>query len=478
MKILLIKPPQDRRAFYHIIPPLGLGYIASSLKRLNVKVDIIDCLGKNFRNRDLFKYIKDQDPDIIGFTTYTHDLNNIKVITSYIRNEMRSRVTIVVGGPHPSSCPEHTLNYLSQVDFAFKGEAEIGFSMLVEYLQRFGLDNKLNIHSSYLSQIPGLIYRQGQKYIRVNSQCFLDDLDSLGFVYWDLIKPQNYFKSCHGVFFKSTRFAPIFATRGCPKDCYFCASHNIMGKKIRRRSVRHIVDEIKYLRNNFKINEFHFLDDNFTSDRKFVMTFCKTLLEENINIYWSCPNGVRIDTLDEEMLDLMKQSGCYSIFVGLESGSQYILNEMQKGLGIPFIRDKVRLIKEKKFNIAGFFILGYPGETKEHMIETIKFAKALPLDIADFSNFLPLPGTPIYQRLFEEGKLNKINFESICSPANIVTIYDGIKEKKMRRKMIRKAYFEFYLRPKILIKLLSKVKSKHQIYFIFKRLFDYLIVSN
>ena len=244
-----------------------------------------------------------------------------------------------------------------------------------------------------------------------------------------------------------------------------------MGRKIRRRSVRHVMSEIKMLRDKYGIREFHILDDNFTADKKYVIDFCKALIDLEIPIAWACPNGVRLDSLDDEMLDWMRKSGCYSIFAGVESGSQRILDTMKKNLKISKIDSTLRLIRKKGFKSTGFFILGYPGETEEEMGATIHFAKRLPLDVADFSNFMPLPGSAIFEQTFGANGLEHANMTMFSSPANIV---EGSPSAALKKKMIRKAYRDFYFRPWILIPLVLRLRSFYQVYFILKRLALYL----
>lgn len=475
MKILFIRPPQNTRALFHIMPPLGLGYLISAVKKrnLDVEVEFIDCLLRNLSCQRLISEIKNSRPDVICFSVYTHDLNSVKAVSSLIKKQISERIVIIVGGPHPSAAPQHTLNFLADVDFAFKGEAEIGLPSLIEYLQNKSGTSPFEWNIQ-LEQIPGLIGRGKKPDIRVNKQTFTEDLDSLGFPDWKLLIPHNYLKTCHGVFFKKDLFAPIFATRGCPQFCGFCAAHNVMGRKVRKRSIAHIIGEILYLKHYFKIKEFHFLDDNFTADKEFVTAFCKEILTRNIRILWCCPNGIRVDTVDEEMLDIMKESGCYSIFLGIESGSQRVLDRMNKRLKLYQIESKVKLIKSKGFEMTGFFIMGYPGETREEMRKTINFAKNLPIDCADISNFLPLPGTTAFKSLFKNNEIDNLNFRRLSSPSHVGNVSAITPFIRIQKAMIRRAYIEFYLRPRILFRILLKIKNKYQFYFLIKRVFAYL----
>jgi len=472
IKVLLVKPPQPPDAVFHIMPPLGLGYIATSIKDRCKRVDMIDCLCDKISHKQLINRISQIRPDIIGFTMLSHDLPTIKKITDAIKNDIPADIITVVGGPHSSSAPEHTLEYLKNVDFAFKGEAEKGFPLLIESIK-----NRNGCGFRDLDKIPGLIYR-ANKNVRVNIQDFEENLDRFGFPDWEMINPEKYFKTCHGVFNKSKRFTSIFATRGCPFSCTFCSAHNVVGKSIRKRSVEHIVNEIVYLHDKYNIQEFHLLDDHFTFDNRFAASFCDALIEKNMNISWACPNGVRIDSLNETLLAKMKKSGCESLFFGLESGSQSVLNRMKKGLVLDEVVSKMDMVKKMGFFVTAFFILGFPGEQKDDMEKTIRFACSLPIDVADFSNFLPIPGAAVLNEFIGADKYNKINYARISSPAHVTNDADHTERKDIQIKMIRRAYLSFYLRPRILFNLLKRIRSTHQVYAIFKRVYAYMIRTN
>jgi radical SAM superfamily enzyme YgiQ (UPF0313 family) len=472
MKILLIKPPQKQTSIFHILPPLGLGYLASSLRCLDTDLQIIDCVRENIGVKKLLDMIAHCKPDIVGFTAYTHDLGTVNILSSYIKRKIAERILIVVGGPHPSVAPEHTFQALRNIDFAFKGEAETGFRELVRYVMENPDMHGKRCENS-LSRIPGLIYKDDSGVIKVNRQCYTEELDSLEFPDWRLIDPRKYLQTCHGVFYYNTPFSPIFTSRGCSQYCSFCSAHNIMGRKIRRRSVANVIKEIAFLRDSFGVREIHILDDNFTADKDYVLSFCKSLIDSSLNMSWSCPNGVRVDSLDEEMLDQMKASGCHSVFVGIESGSQRVLNAMNKHLNLALIEEKIGIIKKKGFLITGFFIVGYPQETKEEINETIEFSLKLPLDIADFSNFLPLPGSSVVEELFGAAGMDMIDSAALSSPANVIHYSKDRSEIRLRNRMMRKAYLRFYLRPRIMITLIRQIRSPYQVFYLGKRLIEY-----
>jgi radical SAM superfamily enzyme YgiQ (UPF0313 family) len=304
---------------------------------------------------------------------------------------------------------------------------------------------------------------------------FTENLDDLGFPSWDLLKPDQYPLSPHGAFMKNFPIAPITVTRGCPFPCTYCAAHLVSGKRIRSRSVQNVLEEIELLYNKYGIREIHIEDDNFTLNKVFVKEFCNELLERNLDISWACPNGIRLDTLDEEMLDLMKKSGLYVVSVGIESGSARILEAMQKRLTKEKIQDKINLINKAGLEVIGFFIIGYPDETREDILETFKFAESLNLKRANYMIFHPYPGTPITRKLIARGELNlnEQDWEKYIL-ADVVYSPPGISRKQLKN-LRRLGFYRFYLRPKILFKLLCEIKSPKHFYIVFKRIFKWLI---
>ena len=443
-----------------IQPPLGLGYLATTIRdRHDVK--IMDGIKLKMTIEQFREEIINGNYDVIGIQCYTWDKPLVKKMIAIIR-EVNPKIIIVIGGPHPSSDPESIYSYFG-ADFGIKGEAEIGFSLLMDFIA----NKKIPLNS-----IPGLIWAEGNKIV-VNAQRFVENLDDLKHPSWDLLGVDSYPVAPHGAFFKRKPTAPIFATRGCPYQCTFCAGIMVSGRKIRFRSVKNFVDEIEMLHKDYGINEIHIEDDNFSIRREFVVDFCNELIKRNIDITWTCPNGVRLDTLDKELLDLMKKSGLYSVSVGIESGSDRILKDMKKSLTKADIQEKVGLISKAGLDVIGFFILGYPGETIEDINDTIDFACSLPLKRASFMTFKPFPGTSATEKIKGELNVDGLDWEKFAlntvaySPKNI--------SSEQLKKLRHKALMRFYLRPKIVYDFLRDIKSIEQSVYISKRAFRWLV---
>lgn len=467
MRILLLNPKNIKGANYIIIPNIGLGYLASALLEKNHSVSILDCAKEDYDFNKLRRYLKNKDFDLIGISTYSSLINSVKEYIKVIKN-VNKNIIVVIGGSHPTVEPIETLQILEDADFAFCGEAEIAFPHLVAQLE----DNNYIVNKNTLGKIKNLIWRDNGRII-CNEREVIKDLSQIRFPAWHLIEPHKYPLAPNGIFSKERKIAPVIATRGCFYSCAFCASPKISMKQIRFRPIEDIIEEIKLLREIFGIKEIHFMDENLTQNRMFAMKLFNKLIESRININWACPSGLRLDTLDQEMLSLMRKSGCYSFAVGIESGSQAMLNRIKKKLTIEEIKERLNLIKKvTKIRVTGFFIIGYPGETIYDIEKTIRFAVDLDIDRANFFNFTPFPGSEIYDELKEKGELRDIKYDNLYIH-NINYSPDGISKSEMK-KLQRKAHFRFYLRPFILFKLAKEIKSWFQIKILLQRVLKIL----
>lgn len=461
MKVLLIKPFNQSD---HIQPSLGLGYLATALRKCGYSVHILDCIKDNVTIDKLPHLLRKYHPDVVGLQCYTFDLPYIRQALR-IAKEVNKNIMTLAGGPHPSALPEDMLRKEPDLDYLFVGEAETGLPKLLEAIQAGDKD---------LSKIPGLGWREGNA-IRLNARVVTENIDGLGLPAWDLIHPERYPESQHGAFFKQFPIAPIMVTRGCPYPCTFCAGNIVSGKKIRRRSIENVLEEIKMLNKDFGIKEFHIIDDNFTMDTAYAKDFLRRLKALNLGMTWAVPNGVRMDTLDDELLALMKETGLYMVSLGIETGSDTVLSSMKKGITTEKIRECVKRIDKAGIDMAGFFILGFPGETVETMMKTIDFAAELPLKRANFFTYLPFPGTESYAQLLANGELSNVDWESFYF-TNAAYAPKGITRKELKG-IHRKAFARFYLRPHIILYQLRSIQSLRHFGFLTKRFLRWIVAN-
>jgi radical SAM superfamily enzyme YgiQ (UPF0313 family) len=459
MRRILFVLPINRS--YVIMPPIGLGYLASVARETDYEPDILDCLKGNLSYEDFEEYIVENPADIYGISMMTYDFNSAKKHIRIIRKHFPQAV-IVLGGSHPSGDYENILKDFPEADFAFRGEAELGFKLFLDELRKEETER-------HYSKIPNLIWRDDGE-ITVGPWRVVEDLDSISFPAWDLIDPRTYPEAPHGGFAKNFPVAPITITRGCPFKCTFCSGKTVTGSTVRKRSIGNAIDEIRLLVSDYGVREIHIEDENFTMHKALVIEFCIGLIEERLNVSWTCPSGVRIDTLDSEMLGMMKKSGCYSLAVGIEFGTDRIHALTKKRLTLDVIERQLDLLSRFDIRTTGFFMMGIPGETREDMLETIKFAKKVKIDRAQFNNFMPLPGSEIYNELRSRGELDSIDPDHFFVH-DVGYVPQGMKKSDIKN-LQRRAYLEFYLRPRIIYGLLKDIKTPRHSYLLMKRFLD------
>ncbi len=459
-KIVLVVPFSRT---HYVVPPIGLGYLATALRNKGFNdIVILDCLKEKLDLKGLQKRLVQLEPAVVGFQLYSYDFPFVKKSIEMVKESLPGSMA-VIGGPHVSAVGDLALREIPGADFGFIGEGEPGLPLLMK--------QRLRGESISFLEVPGLIYREDDG-IHMNPRAVIDDLDDLGFPAWDLMVPGEYPDSPQGGFYKNFPIAPVSTTRGCPYSCTFCGSTVNMGKKLRFRSTAMVLGEMQMLYDDYGVREFHIIDDMFNISKQRVMDFCNGIRGQRLDISYTFPNGLRLNHLDRETLRMMKDTGAYSFNVGIESGSQRILDLMKKNLTLESIEEKVNLVVEAGLEPCGFFIIGFPGETSEDIKATIKFARRLKLKRAHFSNFLPLPGTEATRQLIENKEIEKPVWEDLFY-SKVPYAPKGISKRKLK-SFQRRAYLSFHWRPSILFRMLLEIKSLNHLKLTLKRIWDYL----
>jgi magnesium-protoporphyrin IX monomethyl ester (oxidative) cyclase len=417
MKVLLINPPQT---FYPGSEqpagnlPIGLMYIAAVLQKTDVKVEILDAFieatyqkhGETITVGMPFEQIKQEiqsrKPDIVGISgPFTCQIeNSIKI--SNLTKEVNPNILTVMGGPHVTLVPKEFLEEATNVDIAVISEGE--YAML-EVAQAFE-DKK------QLSEIQGIAYRQNGKVIVNPPRPLIENLDRLPFPAYDLVNMEQYLNP-KKIGYRSfqDRAISMITSRGCPFSCCFCAVHLHMGQGFRAHSAEYVLNHIQYVVNKFKVKNIFFEDDNLTLNIKRFEAICDGIIERKIKIGWETPNGVRADCLNLELLKKMKQSGCRSVFVGVESGDQQILdNVICKSLDLNRVVEFAKNAKEIGLKTGAFYIIGFPGEKKANMQRTVDFALGLKRDFdVGMHLFMATPsyGTKLYDECKAKGYIQQ-----------------------------------------------------------------------
>ncbi|RJP76419.1 MAG: radical SAM protein [Candidatus Zixiibacteriota bacterium] len=464
MKVVLAMPYSET---HYVVPSLGLGHLATALRKAGHTPQLLHSTKENIPLQALPKFLRDENPEVVGFQVASCDLDATRRSTELVRQVLPNAL-ILAGGAHPSGNPEDTLKSLPAVDFAFRGEAEISLPAFLDDYRHGG---------RHYRQIPGLVWREDGAILSTPPE-FVEDLDALGHVAWDLIQPQTFPQAPHGAFFDRFPISPVLTTRGCPYGCTFCAARTIAGRKIRKHSIQHVLNDIETLYRDYGIREIHIIDDTFTQFPDRVKEFADGMEDfrrRGMKLSVGFPNGIRLNTVTVELLKDLKRAGVYSTLVGIESGSQRILDAMKKGLTLELVRERVRLIKQAGLTVNAFFIVGFPGETEADIKATIRFARSLPLDGALFSSFLPLPGAEITNQLIADGELAHDFYWGDLFYSRVTYSPKGVAPERLK-SLQRWGTLSFYMRPRILAQMPFRIKSWFHLRILARKFWDNLFL--
>jgi len=451
MRVLLIQPNYRQIYAYAknkqitpIFPPFGLAYIAAVLKKNHIPVKILESNALDLNHEQIKKEIEKYSPNIVGITSTTALIEESHEIAKLCDKKIK----VVIGGVHASSLPDETLNKFERFDLLVRGEGEFA---LLEMAQE-----------KPIKKIKGLSYRKGKKIIHNSNRELNNNLDELPFPARELLPMNKYFSA--GA--RQTPSNYILSSRGCPYQCIFCADHLVHGRKFRFRSPENIIQEVEELYNE-GVKDFDFIDDNFTLLIDRVEKFCDLMINKGFSkkMGWRCSNGIRVDRINPSLLKKMKKAGCYMVSLGIESGNEKILENMKKSINLEQIRKAVKWCRKIGIETRGLFMFGNLGEDKQTMQDTINFAKKLDLDTATFHITIPFPNTDYWKIIKNEGEIYPKNYRDYIAYGNVI-FQHGKLNKKILVEMQKKAYREFYFRPKIFFRGLKNIKDikKFKIY--------------
>jgi len=445
-KVLLINPPwvigENKNLWKEVAscwPSLGLGYIAAVLERAGHQVHYLDCSAMHYTVKDMEQVLQNYAAmDYVGITATTPLINNALTIAG-LAKKLFPDVKTVLGGVHPSVMPEAVLAH-PDVDCVVIDEGEVTMLELV--------------NGQKLDQIPGLGYKKDGRPNFNLPRSLISNLDEIPPPAYHLFPMDKYYPAVGS--YKRLPAMMLFATRGCPGRCTFC--YRTFHGRVRKRSARNIINEIKILQRDFGIKEVAFYDDTFTLFKDVINEFCQIVLNEKIDITWSC--FTRVDHIDEELLKVMKRSGCHLILFGVETADEQILRNINKRISLTQAVAVVKSARRIGIETRVSFMFGNQGETEATIKKTIDFAIKLDPDEVQFNITTPYPGTELFQWAKERGYIKSFNWDDY-SMSNVVMELPGVDRQQLQH-YYNLAHRKFYFRPKIILRRLFNIRSWDQ----------------
>jgi len=380
MKIALIKVPTTYADWYKR-PVLGLTYISACLESKGIDCQIFDAYFHSWSEEELISHIENFKPNVVGLTAMTHEIVQAARVASFLKKQLT--VPTIVGGCHITALPERTLEEFSAFDFGVYGEGEKTIVELLEYLENRSLN---------LNTIKGLVFRNDKGRIYVNEpRPFLSSQELNGLPYPAF---HQYYGDNRNALAARDSCYVMFTSRGCPYSCAFCM--RVLGRKIRRRSVQNVIQEMEYAIHRYDAHTIDFEDDIFLFDNENTRELLNLMVEKDLpkRVRWS--GLTRADFVNPDLVSLAKRAGCYRLEMGIEAGEDTILKSISKAITVEQVKRAVAAIKEAGISLGTYFILGHPNENRETVRKTVDLAAELNTDTIAVGLMVPYPGTKIY----------------------------------------------------------------------------------
>ncbi|MCX8178184.1 MAG: B12-binding domain-containing radical SAM protein [Candidatus Bathyarchaeota archaeon] len=436
IRISLLNPPYPVGAHQHApFISLGILYLAAVLRREGFDVTVLDCQASGVSYDYVARKLEKDRPDIVGVTSTTLTYKPALRIAK-IAKTVHPECLVVLGGCHVTFWDAQALSECPSAEVIVRKEGELTMLEIARKVQA----------GETFEDVLGLTYRKGDEIVRNPDRPYIENLDELPFPAHDLL-PIEHLRKTGGLIF------PVTTSRGCAFWCEFCTAVRMFGRKYRTRSPKNIADELERLENEYSAEEVAFCDDLFTFDQDRTRKLCMEIIRRGLRLKWTC--GTRVDMISRDLLLLMKEAGCEGIWFGVESGSQNMLDKMQKSISVAQTVKAFRWAREVGLRTLAQVILGYPGETKQTAWETVRLVEMISPDEVGFYNVAtPFPGTPLYNLAAENGWIKVKDFEKYDTTKPVLeTPWLSMKDVERIREL---AFLRFYLKPKTIVGSFSK----------------------
>lgn len=428
----------------------GLASIAGVLRASGHDVHVFDPSLHSFTGEKLKEYLQMGRFNLIGISCYTPTVKEV-YDTAALCKEALPDCKVIVGGVHPSLYPETTLQECPDIDYVCIGEGEYVVLDLVEFLSGNSSTN------TGIGDIPGLAHRGNGSVVINTKRDIINNISELPIPAYDLFELEKY--QLQPTAYKALPTFTMVASRGCPYPCSFCHIHAVLGKKARFKNVDKVLEEIGFLIKRYGAKGITFQDGTFTINKKWVEEFCRTLMKEKMKIKWHC--FTRVDNVNEDLLKLMKEAGCYGMSFGIESFNQKSLDLMKKNVTVQKNIDVLNMAIKLGFYVTASYMICYPGENETDVINTIETAKRVGTHIAHFFYPLPYPKTDMWEDCRKDGGLREdLEWKHYSMTYTEEPIYVNPLIGKERQKILQEyAVKSYYSQPKVIWRNIKSIDS-------------------
>ena len=379
-KIALVRPAATYANWYSQ-PSLGIVYLCENLQRSGYQVRVFDAYYNGWDEQELIDKVLEYGPDIIGVSAMTHEVSRVAEFAGFMKNKLN--VPVVIGGCHVTALPVETLEEFTVFDFGVIGEGEKVVVALVDAIVSGTND---------FSEVDGVVWRNNSEIVQNKAQASLvgADLEDI-----PVEALSQYYTEGKAALAAKDKYYVIFSSRGCPYSCAFCM--HVLGQNVRYRSIDSVIVEMKYAIEHYGAHTFDFADEVFLFNNDRTRQLLQAFIDEGLadKVKWS--GLTRANLVTDDLIALAKKAGCFKLEMGVESGDEQILININKKITVDQVRNAVSIIKKYDIDLGTYYILGHPGETRETVIKTVNLAIELNTNTIAVGIMVPYPGTEVYK---------------------------------------------------------------------------------
>jgi len=484
VKPVLLRPPYVVPKWSHtasICPPLGLAYVAASLRKKGYQVRCVDALGEaplqkiasednrylyyGLSIKEILQHLAIKEFNVLFVSLmFSHDWPMTKSFIKTIK-KVYPEVTMVCGGEHISACPRFSMEDCPEIDICVLGEGEETSIDILKAIEQ----------KKSLSKINGIVYRSEEGIITNPRRSRISQLDDIPLPAWDLFPLENYLSNSLGYGVNPGRTMPMLISRGCPFQCTFCSSPQMWTTKWQARDPDCVIEEMQFYIDKYKATNFDFYDLTAIVRKDWIIKFCQKIIKKNWNITWQMPSGTRSEALDDETLGLMMLSGQKHISYAPESASKTTLQKIKKKIKIENMKTSIRSALSKGMSVKLNLMLGFPDETHKEMLETLRFVMdAAFMGVSDvyLASFAPYPGSELFDEMYKNGQIPKIDdeyFLNLTSYTDLLHSYSYSRHVGHRMLSVYRIggmsmfyILNFVFRPKRIFRLFKNIINKKE----------------